>query len=41
MPGLDKRTFLNQVSEAIEEASLSLLPEGFEPAATDEAAASA
>lgn len=39
MPGLDKRTFLNQVSEAIEDASLSLLPEGFEPAATDEAAA--
>lgn len=32
MPGLDKRTFLGEVSESIEQASQALLPEGFEPA---------
>ncbi|MAW53646.1 MAG: 1-acyl-sn-glycerol-3-phosphate acyltransferase [Geminicoccus sp.] len=31
MPGLDKRTFLNSVSNTIEDASLRLLPEGYEP----------
>jgi len=32
MPGLGKREFLNQISDAIEDASLALLPDGFEPA---------
>ena len=35
MPGLAKREFLNQVSDAIEDASLALLPEGFESAQID------
>lgn len=39
MPGLDKRSFLNQVSDAIENASMALLPDGFEPEVVDEVAA--
>ena len=41
MPGLDKRTFLAQLSDAIEDASLGLLPEGYEPAEIAEAAVQA
>jgi len=41
MPGLDKRTFLAQVSDAIEDASLSLLPDGYEAPAIVETAVQA
>ncbi|MGB1161176.1 MAG: lysophospholipid acyltransferase family protein [Alphaproteobacteria bacterium] len=41
MPGLDKRTFLSQLSDAIEDASLGLLPEGYEPTEIAEAAVEA
>ena len=41
IPGLDKRTFLTQLSDAIEDASLGLLPEGYEPTVSAEAAVQA
>lgn len=41
LPGLDKRTFLTQLSDAIEDASLGLLPDGYEPTESAEAAVQA